>query len=93
MANVIMGHAFDIPQTHRQHWLSAIQGLNLAFLVDAQDEGVVWRVEIQADNVANFFDEERIGGEFEAARPMRLYREGLKQPVHGGFGNAARLGG
>jgi hypothetical protein len=66
--------------------------LNLALFVHAEHQGVVGRVQIQADDVPHLLDEERIGGKFETARTMRLQGKGLKQPVHGRFGNAAGLG-
>jgi len=82
MANVVVGHTFHISQAHRQHRLGAVQGLNLALLIDTEDQSMVGRVEIQANNIADLFDEERIGREFEAAAAMRLQGEGLKQPMH-----------
>jgi hypothetical protein len=45
-------------------------------------------IEIEADNVAQLPDEEGIGGNLEAAGPMRLQGEELKQPMHGAFGKS-----
>ena len=53
MANIIMGHAFDITQPHGQHGLGAVEGLNLALFVDAEHQGVIGWMQIQADNVAH----------------------------------------
>ena len=92
VANVIVGDALDVPQAHGQHRLSAVQGLNLALFIDTKHQSVIGRVQIQADNVAHLFDEEGIGGDFEAAGAMRLHGESLEQPMHGGFGDAAGLG-
>ena len=44
--HVIVGDAFDIAQAHRQYRLGAVQGLNLALLVDAQHQRVVGWIQI-----------------------------------------------
>ena len=36
MTDVIVGHAFDIAQAHRQQRLGTLQCLHLGFLIDAQ---------------------------------------------------------
>ena len=64
-----------------------------ALLVDAQDHGMVGRVEVEADDVADLLDEEGIGGELEVLLPVGLEVEGgpetldrgLRDP--GGFGH------
>ena len=40
--------------TQRQAWLAAIEGLNLALLVDRQHDGMGRRIDIEPDNVAQF---------------------------------------
>src|SRR5882757_11233519 len=50
---VVMGVPFDLPGSHREQRLGAIQRLDLRFLIDAEHQRVVWRVEIEADNVAH----------------------------------------
>ena len=47
MARVIVGPPLHLPGPHGQQWLRAIQGLNLGFLVDAQHERLIRRVEVQ----------------------------------------------
>src|SRR5262249_1706677 len=59
VAHIVVRDALDIAQSHRQHWLGSLEGLALALLIDAQHQGVVRRVEIEADNVAKLLDEER----------------------------------
>ena len=93
MADVIMGDALDIAQAHGQHRLGAVQGLNLALFIDAKYQGMVGRIQVKADDVPHLFDEERIGGEFEATTSVRRYGKRLKHTMHGGFGNAAVVGG
>lgn len=41
VTNVIVGDPFDIAESHWQHPLSPIQGLNLALFVNAKHDGVV----------------------------------------------------
>jgi hypothetical protein len=88
-----MGDALDIAQTHGQHGLSTVQGLNLAFFIDAQDQGVVGWIQVQADDVPYLLDKKGIGGELKTTAAMGLQGKRLKQTVHGGAGNPADLGG
>src|SRR6185437_15602163 len=67
VTDIVMGHALDITETHWQDGLSAIQCLNLAFLIDAQYQRMIGRVEIKSGNVPHLFDEERIVGELKGA--------------------------
>src|ERR1700681_1990387 len=50
---IVMGVPFDLPGSHREQRLGAIQRLDLRFLIDAEHQRVVWRVEIEADDVAD----------------------------------------
>jgi hypothetical protein len=59
--------------------------LDLAFLVDAQDQGFIRRIEIQTDDIADFFDEERVGGEFERAPSVGLDAEQGEITLDGAF--------
>ena len=60
VTNVVVSNSFNIAQAHRQYWLSPFQRLALAFFVNAQHQRVLRWVEVKADNVADFFYEERI---------------------------------
>ena len=53
---------------------------------------MVRRIQIKSNDIANFFDEEGIVGEFEVALAVRLHAEQVEPALHGGFGNAAVLG-
>ena len=70
--DVVVGVAFGVAEAHRQRRLGAIERLDLRLLVHAQDHRVVGRAEAQPDDVAHFLDEERIGGQLEGLRQMRL---------------------
>ena len=54
------------------HARTAIEGLNLALLVDRQYDGVGWRIDIESDNVAQLGDEVWIVRELELPIPVRL---------------------
>ena len=72
---VIVSHSLDITEPHWQHWLGALQGLHLALLIHAQYQRVVRRIKIKPNDVADLFDEERVGGELKALAPMWLQAE------------------
>jgi len=88
-----MSHAFDVAQAHRQHGLSAVQCLNLALFIDAEHQSVIRWVQVEADDVAHLLDKERIGGELKTAGTVGLHAKGLKDAMHRGTRDAARLGG
>ena len=92
VADIIVRDAFDIAQSHGQHRLGALQGLDLAFFVHAQHHGMIGRVQVQPDDVADFFDEEGVIGEFEVALAVRLDAEQIEPALHGGLGDAGVFG-
>ena len=75
VAIVVVSHSLDIAESHRQHRLGALQGLYLALLVHAQDQRVVRRIKIKPNDVADLFDEERVGRELKALAAMWLQAE------------------
>ena len=82
VADVIVGNAFDIAEPHRQDRLSTVQSLDLTLFVHTEHQRVIGRIEVESRYIAHLFDEERIGGQLEGARSMRLNRKGLKEPVN-----------
>lgn len=92
MADIIMSDSFNITQPHGQHRLCAVKGLNLAFFVYTQDHGVVGGIEVESDDIADFFDEEGIVGELEMALAVRRNTEGVPDAVDGGFGDSGLTG-
>jgi hypothetical protein len=74
---VVVGDAFDVAEPHGKHGLGAFEGLDLALLIDAKHYGLVGRIEIKPDHVAQLLDEEGIGGKLEAAGAVRLQTEEL----------------
>src|SRR6202521_5481920 len=70
IAFVVVRHRLSTALLHRQARLRAIERLNLAFLVDAEHNRLVGRVEVEPDDVDHFFSEFWIVGELEWARQM-----------------------
>ena len=66
-----MGDTLDVVQTHRQQRLGAIEGLDLRFLVNAEHNCLIGRIEVEADDVSHLFDKEGIVGELVAVRLPR----------------------
>src|SRR5271169_5304708 len=77
---------------HGQNRLGTIQRLNLALFIDTQHQGVVGRVQVEADNIAYLLDEEQVGRDLKAPAAMRLNCKRLEQTMHRRFRNPARLG-
>ncbi len=72
VTDIVMRNALNVTEAHRQHGLRALKRLTLAFLVYAQHQRVLWGTQVQADHVAQFLDEERVGRQFEASAAVRL---------------------
>lgn len=60
VASVIMGFCLDMTAPQRQPGLGALQGLNLTFFVAAEHQRLVWRGQIQPDDIPEFFLELRV---------------------------------
>ena len=65
-----------LTRLHRQQRLREVEGLNLRFLVHAQHQGMVGRIEIEPDDVAHLLDEQRVRRQREGLGAMRLQAEG-----------------
>ena len=59
VALVVVGAPLDLAGTHRQKRLRSIKGLYLALFIDADDQRLLGRIEIEADDVAHLLDERR----------------------------------
>jgi hypothetical protein len=66
MALIVMGHGASASLLHRQTRLSAVKRLNLALLIDRHDDGVIGRVDIEADDLAQLGRKLRIVGQLAA---------------------------
>ncbi len=60
MPHVAVCATFGYARHHRQDRLLAIECLDLALLIDAEDESSVGRGKVKADDIAYLIDEQRI---------------------------------
>lgn len=80
----------------RQQGLRPVEGLDLALLVDAQDQSFVGRIQIQADHIAQLLHELLVPAEFERLDQMRFEVVMLPDALNGhstdplGLSHAAR---
>ena len=72
MKVVVMGHPARAPRLEAQARLGAVKGLDLALLVDCEDEGMRRRIDLEADEVAQLVGERGIVGQFELTHAMGL---------------------
>ena len=92
MSNVIVGHSLNIAQSHGQHGLGSIEGLNLTLLINTQNHRFIRRIQVQPDNIANLFNEEWIGREFEMFLTVGLNRKSFPDTMNRGFRDLRFLG-
>src|SRR5688572_8336582 len=92
VALVVVRHGPAAPLLDRQSWLGTIECLDLAFLVDAQDQGFVWRIEIKADHVVELFDKTFVAAELESLGQMRLEAVSIPNTLNRHPADALRLG-
>ena len=88
VALVVVSHGSAAPLLHWQSRLSAIQSLNLALLVRAQNDGVLGRVQIQANDVFQLLGKLGVAAELEGSHPVRLQPVGVPDASHAGFADA-----
>src|SRR6478736_2499250 len=72
IALVIVCHGGAAPLLHRQSGLGAVERLDLALLVDAEDHGMGRRIDVEANDILELLGEFGVVGELECAHPMRL---------------------
>ena len=92
VANVVVGHPFEVAKANRQERLRSLERLHLALLIDTEHQGLVRRIEIQTDDVMHLVHEEGIGGQLEGLLPMRLQAEQREVALHLALGNPGFLG-
>jgi hypothetical protein len=76
MSLVVVREGCGAALLHRQAGLSSVERLDLALLVNRQNDGVVRRIDIKADDVAQLGDELRVIGELEPTHSVRLQAVG-----------------
>jgi len=99
VALVIVRHRSAAPLLDRQPRLRPIEGLDLAFFVDTQDDGFVRWIEIEADDIGELFEKLLVSAELEGLDQMRLdvvlppysANRGLADPLCLGQGPSAPM--
>jgi hypothetical protein len=90
IALVVMGHRPGAALFQGQAGLRPVERLNLAFLVDGQHERLLRRIEIEADDVLNLFEEIGVVGDLEALHLMRLEPVLGPDPLHARVADSPR---
>jgi len=73
----VVGHRAVAALLDRKARLGAVQGLDLALLVETHDQPLIRRVEVQVDHAGEPLGEAFVPGDLEGPHPMRLEAMGL----------------
>ncbi len=92
MAAVIMCHCSTAAFLQRQPGLGSVKSLDLAFLVHAQNQGLVRRIQIQPHDIAQLFHKAFVPAEFKGTDQMGLQVVSLPDSPNGGFTQLLGLG-
>src|SRR5205809_7769757 len=65
VALIIVSPRFTSPFLHRKSWLGSIQSLNLALLIDGEDQGMLRWIQVSPHDIFQPLDELRIVAELE----------------------------
>lgn len=74
---VVVRHGAALAGLQRQSGLSSVEGLDLALFVDRDDDGMSWRLHVEANDILDLGGKRRIVGPLEGPQPMRLEAMGL----------------
>lgn len=91
VANIIVRMRADMADAQKQSRLGTLQGLNLTFFIAAQHQCLVWRVQMQPDDVPEFLFEVGIVGQLERTSQVRLYVIGSPYTLDAGRRNTCDL--
>ena len=91
VALVVVRHRPGAARLHRQSRLGAVERLDLALLVDREDDGVGGRIDVEADDVLELLGELRVVRQLERADAMRRELVGLEDALHRAQAHAGRL--
>ena len=88
VAHIVMSARANVPQAQGQTGLGAFQRLTLAFLIAAEHQRPLGRVQIQADDIPELRRKLRILGQLEGSHPVRFQIVGLPELLHPALGQA-----
>ena len=75
MSQIVVRLAFGLANVERKDWLRTLQRLHLGLLIDGENDGILGRTHIKADDVPHLRDKLRIIRELERPRDMRFQAE------------------
>ena len=87
-----MGPGANVSLAQRQSGLGAFESLSLALFIAAEHQGLLGRVEIEAQDVPEFFLKPKVFAELEIAHPVGLQLMGRPESLHARFAQAGSLG-
>lgn len=76
VALVVVGATLHLPGSHGQDGLGPVESLDSGLLVDTDHDGVLGRVQVDAHDVTDLLDEERVLGELKRVGRPRYEPEG-----------------
>jgi hypothetical protein len=88
---IVVRHGAAASLFYRQPRLRAVEGLNLAFLVGAQYNGMLRRVEVKTDYRLELFSEVGIVADLEGPGQVRLETVFVPDTAHALFAETGRL--
>src|SRR5215831_14537804 len=92
VAEVVLGLGLDVADPQGQTRLGALERLALRFLIAAEDQSFLRRIEIEPDHIPELLLKRLVLGQLEGARQMRLDVVGRPQALDGGFRHAGPAG-
>src|SRR5215210_3530223 len=87
VALVVVGHGARPALLDGKAGLGAVQGLDLALLVDAEHHGTLGRIEVEPDHIDQLLLEARVVGQLEGPYQVRLDAPGGPDALHHGLGD------
>src|SRR6266536_2302136 len=91
VAFIVVCHRAGATRLHRQPWLGAVEGFDLALLVYRENDGVGGRVDIKADHFSELLGELRVVQQLERPDAVRRELVGLEDAVHRPQADTRRL--
>ena len=92
VAFVVVRHRLAASLLERQAGLRAIESLDLRFFVEREEQRVFGRMEVESDDLAEFFGETGVVAELASADAMRFEALGAPEAAHGRGADAGLLG-
>src|ERR1035438_939854 len=92
VAFVIVGHCAATPLLDWQPGLGAVQSLNLAFFVDAENDCLLRRIQVQTHDIGHLLQKLRIARQLEGFRAMWPKLVSAPDNAHCGLAEPLTLG-